>query len=202
MNEFRKRIEHIHSFKENQEALHSLFFDHDDRTTAIMTVGFLEDVLALGIMSKFERDASENQLTELFTNYGPLANLSARIALGYLFGILGNDDKHDLNIIRKIRNDFAHVIEPINFETKEIASRCLSLKRKADLAPKFQTKAGNGPRGAFIRSALQIFGHVIFNAQTVLEERKLLVPHKREARKAAADLMRASSRGKLPRPSS
>lgn len=83
-----------------------------------------------------------------------------------------------------------------------IRSRCLSLKRKATLAPQFERKAGDGARGTFVRSAVEIFGQVIFNAQTVLEERKILGPHKRSARKAAADVLRATSNGKLPRPSS
>lgn len=56
MSEFQKRIAHIQSFSKNPSALISLLYGHDDRTTAIMIGGFLEDLLALGIIAKFKQN--------------------------------------------------------------------------------------------------------------------------------------------------
>jgi len=163
-----------------------------------MMGGFLEDILALGIIAKFKGNPSENQLAELFTGYGPLASLSSKTALGYLLGVLGRDSKHDLVIIRKIRNDFAHVIEPIDFNTKVIADRCRSLKLKAKLSPSFEERVGKGARAAFLLSGIQVFAHLLLNSQLIVEENALLAKHQSELRKKAMATMKTSMGGKMP----
>lgn len=97
-----------------------------------------------------------------------------------------------------MRNDFAQVIEPIDFETKAIADRCKSLKLRAQLAPSFEDRAGSGSRGAFIRSGIQIVAYVLLNSQLILEESKLIAKYKSGLPKTAMATMRRSMKGKLP----
>ena len=198
MNEFDKRIERIKAFGKNPATLRSLLTDHEDRATAIMIGGIIDDLLALGILAKFKRSPSENQTLELFTGYGPLSSLSARTSIGYLLGIIGADAKHDLGIIRRIRNDFAHIVEPINFETKSIADRCNSLKLQPKLSEDIEKSAGTGARGKFLRSAIRIFGLLILNSQLALEERKLIGLHQKELRAAAEAAMKPGPIGRKP----
>ena len=172
MGEFQRRIERIQKLK--PEALQALLFENEDRGTAIMATGLLEDLLTLAIIHKFKKQPSETQATELFTGFGPFATLSAKTRVAFLLGILPPDAKHDINTIRRIRNDFAHVIAPLTFETQDIAIRCRSLKLKALLTDAIDERAGIGPKGHFIRSTVKIFALLLMDICISALEKQIL----------------------------
>ena len=70
----------------------------------------------------------KKDLSKLFDFNGPFGTFSACIKVSYSLGLLSNEAKTDLEIIRKVRNDFAHTYELLDFESQEIKSRVLSLK--------------------------------------------------------------------------
>jgi hypothetical protein len=80
----------------------------EDRPTAIVAASLLENFLGLVIAYKFGRFPSESEFGSLFTGYGPLATLSARIMFAYNLKIINADARHDFRIIKDIRNQFAH----------------------------------------------------------------------------------------------
>ena len=65
----------------------------------------------------------------------PLGTFSARIAACLALGLITSSEKQDLNIIRGIRNEFAHREHGLNFSDGKIAGLCSSLKprRPADM---------------------------------------------------------------------
>jgi hypothetical protein len=183
MGEFEKRTERLQGL--NADAFQSLLFGNDDRATAIMATGLIEDLLAVTIINKFRRTPTENQANELFIGYGPLATLSSKTVIGFLLGVLSTDDKHDLTIIRKIRNDFAHIFAPLTFESKTIASRCNSLKLTGALSPKVESLVEEGPKAKFIRSTVRLFSHLVMNSYLSVEEKKTLQDHRTETNERA-----------------
>ena len=65
---------------------------------------------------------------QLFDGTGALATFSAKIDIAYAFGLIGTQERADLHIIRKIRNDFAHAVQyELSFLTEAIANRVRSL---------------------------------------------------------------------------
>lgn len=54
--------------------------------------------------------SSEKEDKELFSGYGPLSTLSSKIVLSYRLGLISNYEYKTIQIIRKIRNLFAHDI--------------------------------------------------------------------------------------------
>jgi DNA-binding MltR family transcriptional regulator len=58
----------------------------------------------------------------------PLSNFSARIKTAYCLGLITKKEYDDLNLIRKIRNKFAHRLHGYSFDHKEIIDWCNSLK--------------------------------------------------------------------------
>ncbi len=58
----------------------------------------------------------------------PLGSLSAKIEFARLFQLLSGDETYDLNLIRKIRNEFAHKLIGTSFGTQSIKNRCAELK--------------------------------------------------------------------------
>jgi DNA-binding MltR family transcriptional regulator len=57
-----------------------------------------------------------------------LSTLSSKIKLLYALGLTTKDGRNDLDLIRKIRNDFAHKLAGSTFNSDTIKDRCLSLR--------------------------------------------------------------------------
>lgn len=52
---------------------------------------------------------------ELFTSFGPLTSLSAKVKLTYSLGLISEDEYLEIETLRRIRNKFAHSSELPNF---------------------------------------------------------------------------------------
>jgi hypothetical protein len=61
---------------------------------------------------------------ELFTFNGPGGTFSNKIIIGHALGIFGDRTRQNLDIIRTIRNAFAHAAHPIRFDDPAIARLC------------------------------------------------------------------------------
>lgn len=57
----------------------------------------------------------------------PLATFSARIQTAFALGIISKRERDNLNLIRDIRNEFAHS-EDVSFQTPAIRTNCMNLK--------------------------------------------------------------------------
>jgi DNA-binding MltR family transcriptional regulator len=179
MGEFQKRLEAMQGIK--LEVIQSMSFEMDDRSTIITSTGLLDDVLSLAIIHRFWVMPSDTQASQLFTGYGPLATMSAKIALGYHLGAIPKDAKHDLEIIKKMRNDYAHVYMPVSFVDKEIADRCKSLKSAATLTPQFQSKLPtNVHRVKFVRCVIRLYGLLIAYVAVSNEEKAILAQNRQQ----------------------
>ena len=60
----------------------------------------------------------------------PFGTFSAKIVGALALGLINEDEHHDLEIIRGIRNEFAHKIE-VSFENQSFKSRCANFRLKA-----------------------------------------------------------------------
>ncbi|HAR53355.1 MAG TPA: hypothetical protein DCS45_15985 [Roseovarius nubinhibens] len=95
-----------------------------DRGAAIVSAAVLEGVLEDLLKSSFQRNTHERNS---FSSSGPISTFSAKISLSHSLGLISDPEYRDLEKIRRIRNDFAHV-RKVSFETERIADRCRSLE--------------------------------------------------------------------------
>jgi DNA-binding MltR family transcriptional regulator len=56
---------------------------------------------------------------------GAMSSFGVRIELAFLLGLITSRERRMLNLIRKIRNDFAHSSKYISFSQSPIKERCL-----------------------------------------------------------------------------
>jgi len=67
----------------------------------------------------------------LFKERGPLGTFAARIDAAHAFGLVTDSERRDLDLIRQIRNAFAHVslgsLADISFNQPSVRTRCLQL---------------------------------------------------------------------------
>jgi DNA-binding MltR family transcriptional regulator len=106
------------------EFRHSLS-EETDRGCALMAAAYLSDQLERLLRSTFVDDPAAAD--EIFRPSGPLGSFSAKINVALLVGLLPRNAHHDLDLIRRIRNEFGHVARPLNFEETPIADRCREL---------------------------------------------------------------------------
>lgn len=104
----------------------------DDRAAAVVAAGFLENNLAMAILSRFcELDPA--QQTELCDKeHSALGTFATKIQVGFALQLFGVRIQTDLKAIKRIRNNFAHHLDVRSFDHAEVGADCDKL-----LCPKY-----------------------------------------------------------------
>jgi DNA-binding MltR family transcriptional regulator len=124
-----------------------------DRGAALVAAQILSEELAKLIKSKMVND--KKLIKDAFSVRGALGSLSGRIDHAFLLGLLPNVVRQDLNLLRAIRNEFAHSTESKTFETHSIKSRCMELTYYGI------GNKNSSPRKVFLRSMALIYRMII-----------------------------------------
>jgi hypothetical protein len=106
----------------------SRLFNYDernDRAIAIVGATFLETILE-HILRAFLID-NEKEVDKLLRYDQPLGTFSGKITMVYCLGLIYKPVRGDLDLVRKIRNEFAHDLYA-SFENEKIKSWCSDLK--------------------------------------------------------------------------
>jgi DNA-binding MltR family transcriptional regulator len=138
--------------------------NESDRASAVLCAAFLDHELEV-LLRRFMRDIKETN--ELFQQMQPLSTFSSKIKFAYVLGLISHEVYHDLNLIRRIRNDFAHDRRARSFTETEIASRCLSLKLPVLLGH----HPSKEPRARFESATKMILG-AVYASQTYAHAEK------------------------------
>ena len=102
------------------------FRSETDRGCTLLGGAFLDEQLRLLLEGFLVED--QKLCEKLFNGFGPLSSFSARISVCYGLGFLSPEEFRDLELIRKIRNEFAHELHGLSFSSSTIAQRCQELK--------------------------------------------------------------------------
>lgn len=81
-----------------------------DRSCVIVSAAYIDDLLEYLIKCFLSSPSNEKEDKELFSGYGPLSSFSSKILLSYRLGLISDYEYRTLQVIRKIRNSFAHDI--------------------------------------------------------------------------------------------
>jgi DNA-binding MltR family transcriptional regulator len=95
-----------------------------DRASIILAAAFLDSFLGDCMARRF----SGHFDGDLFRGDGALGTFSRRISMARALGWIHEDTASDLDIVRKIRNDFAHDYDhTLSFSTDSVTARCQNL---------------------------------------------------------------------------
>jgi hypothetical protein len=117
--------DHYAQYKRETESLRS------HRGAAILLAAEVESTLQRAIVRNLHMDSALTK--ELFGSRGALAGFSAKTQIAQAVRIIGQETRANLEIIRTVRNAFAHAMIPLSFETTEIAKACAALTIPPDL---------------------------------------------------------------------
>lgn len=98
--------------------------DESDRGAAIVGAALLEDALVTKLKNSMSLEQmSQKQVKDVFDLNGPLSNFSAKISIAFAFGLIDKKTFDDLQIVRKLRNKFAHSSTELSFDDEEVKSQ-------------------------------------------------------------------------------
>ena len=101
------------------------FQEETDRGAALVGAALLDQQL-LKILKSHFLDKKES-LDLLEGGSAPLGTFSSRIKACYCLGLISELEHKELQLIRKIRNEFAHQTHGLESQTEKVASLCKNL---------------------------------------------------------------------------
>src|SRR5206468_13039259 len=100
----------------------------NDLASAVMLGAIVENAVAASVKSLMRPDINADIRRALFDHNGPLRTFSSKTATAYAFGGIGPVTRHDIDLIRELRNEFAHSRKSFDFNQKEVADVCAKLE--------------------------------------------------------------------------
>lgn len=97
----------------------------NDRGAALCSGGFIEKSLEAILKAFMVDNKSTQDIIEGFS--APIGTWSAKMKLAHSLGLIDDEMYSRLNLIRKIRNEFAHTWEVVSFEKQNIRQLLLSI---------------------------------------------------------------------------
>lgn len=117
--------------KEDQGRFREAMNADSDLVTAIIQAIEIDFIIEQQIISKLSRQ-DEDTVELLSKDNGALATFFSKIVLGYALGLYDKEVMEYMNIIRRIRNAFAHSRKDISFATPQIRAELASVKIPQD----------------------------------------------------------------------
>ena len=109
--------------KEFEELLQEMSFGFPkDRGIAIATVSYIDKIIEKKLRV-FLNKGNKNVQKTLFEKNGAFSTLSLKIDFLYCLGVILPQIYFDLNLLRKIRNEFAHGKPLLDFDDEKIKNR-------------------------------------------------------------------------------
>lgn len=96
-----------------------------DRAVAIVTVALIEAALEKYLRKKLDY-STENLVSQLFSNRGPLSDFHSKILIATGFGFITPVLGDNLHALKAVKNVFAHASTQVDFDTPEIAAEIQS----------------------------------------------------------------------------
>lgn len=92
------------------------------RGAMLLGTAWIDDQLTELLKAKLLVPLQPNQ-DRLFDRSEPLSDFGPKIELAYRLGLVRRESYDSLKIIRTLRNDFAHLKDPISLETQSVKDR-------------------------------------------------------------------------------
>jgi len=136
-------------FTDELKMLYAEIARESDRAAAVLSAASL-DLLLHRLLRDFLVD-DPKECDELLGDEDtggnkPLSTFSSKIRAAYCMGLIGHIERHDLDLIRRIRNDFAHHLHGLTFSSEHVNTRCLQLETPVLMHGQPQS----GPRRRFL----------------------------------------------------
>lgn len=138
-----------------------------DRGLPLVGAALIDEKLLEILQSFFIEGKSSKKL--LIEGNAPLGTFSSRIEACYALGLIDKFEYQEIGLIRKVRNQFAHVKHGLSFHTEKIKGYCSSLT--SDL-PEGSNYPTDEPRFRFTNAIVCIVLRLYYRPAWVEKERR------------------------------
>lgn len=138
-----------------------------DRGLPLVGAALIDDRLEETLRSFFCEGRTSSKLLEEAN--APLGTFSSRAQTCYALGLIDDDEYAEIELIRKVRNEFAHAKHGTSFQTERVKGLCSSLR--SDL-PEGAGHPTNDPRFRFINAVVCIVLRLYYRPEWVALERR------------------------------
>lgn len=162
----------------------------NDTTLVIVATSIIDKFLEIVLISGFHKDiVGKRLLAAVFEGQGALATFSSKTSLCNLLGLTTADVRHDLTILRKVRNAFAHSREELSLKQFPVV---LGLKAYSALEIE-----DSDERKKFKHSCVGIIGQLSIAAMVRVAQHRFVTKNPEEIRKEY-DLLTAEAETPSP----
>lgn len=130
--------------------------EESDRGAALLAGAFLDNHLAALLEAFFiddephKKGAPSEVEKLLYEPTAPLGTFSSRAKAAYCLGLISHEDLKDIELIKDIRNRFAHRLHGYSFSTPTIEAMCRRLSLPQRLKPPIPIPFFDEPRALFL----------------------------------------------------
>jgi DNA-binding MltR family transcriptional regulator len=114
---------------ERQESVLKALCEESDRGSVLVGAAILDDCIEVLIRTYLSSKPHviKNAILPLFQNLGPMSSFWSKIRFAYAMDLIDEWAFRDLEIIRDIRNAFAHYCKPVDFSNQDIINKTENL---------------------------------------------------------------------------
>jgi DNA-binding MltR family transcriptional regulator len=145
----------------------SEFNKESDRGAALNAAALIDEWLQNILTSFLVENKSAKKLVNGFN--APLGDLSSRAVAAHALGLIQDNESHEINLIRKIRNEFGHKWKDISFENHKVAS----LTRELPWGGPSELEEGSTNRQRFNFATSILLMDLIWRARLATQEKRV-----------------------------
>jgi hypothetical protein len=138
-----------------------------DRVAAISAAAFLDDTLGAALLARFVTMGVTWKDRLFSSENAPFGLFYSKTVAGYALGLFGPNTYAELNIIRKIRNEFAHTATPLQFSDALIIALCAKLNAQPVEGLGTLLPMETGPKVDYVRTVYAIATRLLNQARSV-----------------------------------
>ncbi len=138
-----------------------------DRGLALVGAALIDEKLQETLRAFFCDGSKADDLLE--AGSAPLATFSARAQTCHALGLIDDDESFEIDLIRKVRNEFAHAKHGTSFKSSRIAGLCSTLRSRLPDPGPYPT---NDPRFRFTNAILSVVIRLYYRPDYVSMERR------------------------------
>lgn len=105
-------------------------------------------------------ELNKTDCAALFDGHGPLTTFGDQVTIAYAFGLFGLKTRTNIDIIRAIRNAFAHSKKRLTFATKEIIDAVGLFDFGSSTLAAQMIRKTDEPKGVFIGACVTLWGEI------------------------------------------
>jgi len=144
------------------------FNKESDRGAALNAAALIDEWLQNILEAFLAENKSAKKLVSGFN--APLGDFSSKVIATHALGLIQDNEFHEINLIRKIRNEFGHNWKGVNFENHKVAS----LTRELPWGGPAEFEENSTSRQRFNFATSMLLMDLMWRARLVTKEKRVI----------------------------